>query len=57
MILLSIADNGCGFDTDALPDGRAGLQGMAERVAQMKGTLQITSAPGRGTTIHVEVPR
>jgi signal transduction histidine kinase len=57
MILLAIADNGCGFDPDTLPNGRAGLRGMAERVAQMKGTLQIKSAPGQGTTIHVEVPR
>jgi signal transduction histidine kinase len=29
---------------------------MAERVAQMKGDLQIKSTPGQGTEIHVEVP-
>lgn len=55
-ISLSIADNGCGFDPDALPDGRAGLKGMAERVAEMHGDLQIKSTPGQGTEIQVEVP-
>jgi signal transduction histidine kinase len=55
-ISLSIADNGCGFDPNALPDGRAGLKGMAERVAQMHGDLQIKSTPGQGTEIQVEVP-
>jgi signal transduction histidine kinase len=54
--ILDIADNGCGFDPEAVPDGRIGLKGMAERVAQMKGDLQIKSAPGQGTEIQVEVP-
>jgi signal transduction histidine kinase len=55
-VSLDIADNGRGFDPEAVPDGRVGLQGVAERVAQMEGDLQIKSAPGQGTEIHVEVP-
>ena len=55
-VILAIADNGCGFDPAAVPNGRVGLQGMAERVAQMKGDLQIKSTPCQGTEIHVEVP-
>jgi signal transduction histidine kinase len=55
-VILAIADNGCGFDPAAVPNGRVGLQGMAERVAQMKGDLQIKSTPGQGTEIFVEVP-
>ena len=55
-ITLHIADNGIGFDPAAVPAGRVGLQGMAERVEQIHGRLTIDSAPGKGTTIHVEVP-
>jgi len=55
-ILLEIADDGVGFDSTAVPVGRVGLQGMAERVAQLNGRLTIDSAPGKGTTIQVEVP-
>ena len=55
-VTLFIADNGQGFDPGAVPDGRAGLQGMAERVAQLHGNLTIQSTPGQGTEINVEVP-
>jgi signal transduction histidine kinase len=33
-----------------------GLIGMRERVAALHGTLTIDSAPGRGTTISVDIP-
>ena len=55
-ITLEIADNGTGFDPNMVPEGRMGLKGMAERAEQVNGRLSITSAPGKGTTIHVEVP-
>jgi signal transduction histidine kinase len=56
-ITLNIADNGAGFDPAAVPAGRVGLRGMAERVEQINGRLTIDSIPGQGTTINVEVPR
>ena len=55
-VTLAIADNGAGFDPAALPTGRMGLQGMAERAESMNGRLTIDSAPGQGTQILVEVP-
>ena len=55
-ILLQIADDGVGFEPTAVPPGSVGLQGMAERVAQLNGRLIIDSAPGKGTKIQVEVP-
>lgn len=55
-ILLAVADDGVGFDPTAVPPGSVGLQGMAERVAQLNGRLTIDSAPGKGTKIQVEVP-
>jgi signal transduction histidine kinase len=54
-ITLEIADDGIGFDREAVPPGSVGLRGMAERVEQMKGRLTIDTAPDRGTRIHVEV--
>ena len=55
-IHLQIGDDGIGFDATAVPPGSVGLQGMAERVAQLNGRLTIDSAPGQGTQIQVEVP-
>ncbi|NDJ34573.1 MAG: GAF domain-containing sensor histidine kinase [Chloroflexi bacterium] len=51
---LTIRDDGAGFDPDAVRGG-FGLQGMRERIEQTGGTLTLESAPGQGTTIHVEV--
>ncbi len=45
-----IADDGAGFDTEAVTRG-AGLNGMTDRIEAIGGTLAIESVPGRGTTI------
>ncbi len=50
-----IRDDGRGFDTDA-PASGFGLTGMKERVALWGGTLNISSAPGAGTTIDATLP-
>jgi signal transduction histidine kinase len=46
----TIADDGTGFDTAAARDG-TGLQGMADRLAALGGTLHVRSQPGHGTTV------
>ena len=51
----SVRDDGRGFDTEAITYG-TGLQGMADRLAALDGDLQVTSAPGRGTSIAGRVP-
>jgi signal transduction histidine kinase len=57
-ILLTIADDGKGFDPDAaLRDDAFGIIGMHERAAILKGTVTVDSHPGRGTRIGVSVPR
>ena len=38
-------------------DGGIGLIGMRERLALLDGSMTIESAPGKGTTLVVEVPR
>jgi signal transduction histidine kinase len=61
VLVLEIADNGCGFDVDNLdwedPARPAyGLRGMRERTEMLGGTLAITSARGKGTAVRVEIP-
>jgi PAS domain S-box-containing protein len=54
---LAVRDDGIGFDTATWRTGRSlGLASMRERVRLVDGTLDIESAPGRGTTITVWVP-
>ena len=50
----SVTDDGSGFDPGAVRDG-SGLQGMADRLAAVGGTVEIDSSPGRGTTVAGKV--
>ena len=52
---LSVSDDGCGFDTNPKSQGM-GLRSIRERVASIRGTVQIQSAPGHGTRILVQAP-
>jgi len=53
-VLLRVRDDGTGFDPAC---GRGhGLASMRSRVAGTGGTLDVSSAPGVGTTVTVEVP-
>ena len=56
-VRLRITDNGRGFDPAGAQNAtsRFGLRGIHERVQQMAATLHLTSAPGRGTELLVEV--
>ena len=49
---LELRDDGDGFKVKDRHDG-VGLSGMRERVEQMGGELEISSARGRGTKITV----
>jgi signal transduction histidine kinase len=59
-LVMSIKDDGRGFDSSVVqaPGERRslGLIGIRERVADCGGTIAIDSAPGRGTTLLVELP-
>ncbi len=57
-VTLSIRDNGVGFDPLQVSQmrGRLGVLSMKERVRLVRGTLDVTTAPGRGTHIEVDVP-
>lgn len=52
---MSVADNGCGFAAASANANGIGLQSMRRRTREMGGELRIESAPGKGTTVTVEV--
>jgi PAS domain S-box-containing protein len=56
-LLLAVRDDGVGFDSTS-PGARMslGLASMRERVRLVNGTLDVESAPGRGTAIIAWVP-
>ncbi|MFI6566400.1 GAF domain-containing sensor histidine kinase [Streptomyces sp. NPDC050534] len=56
--VLRVADDGSGFDPKAIRRaGRhLGLVSMRDRAGGVGGTLTVESAPGKGTTIELEVP-
>jgi signal transduction histidine kinase len=54
--LLSIKDDGEGFDDKAGKRTGIGLIGMKERVQILGGALNLTTAPGEGTLLEVRIP-
>ncbi|HEX9359143.1 MAG TPA: sensor histidine kinase, partial [Streptosporangiaceae bacterium] len=65
-VVLEVADDGTGFDVAADPAAGAavtaggpsgfGLSGMRERAELLGGRLELTSSPGRGTTVRLTIP-
>ena len=68
-VLLEVSDDGTGFDVSAAPAAGAGagavttggptgfgLSGMRERAELLGGRLDLTSSPGRGTTVRLTIP-
>jgi signal transduction histidine kinase len=65
---LTIEDDGVGFDEDAVlahaaaaratpgrPNAGQGLRNLRERLASIGGRCDVTSAPGRGTQVSLEM--
>jgi signal transduction histidine kinase len=52
---IEIRDDGTGFEPEA-PAGGFGLAAMRGRVEESGGTVQVESAPGRGTRVQVLIP-
>ncbi|MEV4330745.1 GAF domain-containing sensor histidine kinase [Streptomyces sp. NPDC049597] len=57
-VLLSVRDDGKGFEprTVRRAGRHLGLVSMRDRAGGVGGTLSVESAPGKGTTIEMEVP-
>ena len=53
---LSVKDNGLGFNVSLIKaKNTLGLIGMNERIAMLKGELNIDSSPGKGTEISIKI--
>ena len=55
-LLLTVDDDGRGFDVETAWGTGLGLMSMSERVEAIGGTLQVRSQPGAGTHLEVRVP-
>jgi Signal transduction histidine kinase len=51
-IALTVTDDGCGFDTNLKTLGM-GLQNIKDRVTAFNGTIEIVSAPEKGTEVFI----
>jgi signal transduction histidine kinase len=62
LLHLQVQDNGIGFNKELEMSaqknstGGNGLHNMQARAKELKGTLRIVTAPGRGTTISLQLP-
>ena len=56
LLIMTICDNGEGFDPEETGADRLGLAIMAERAESVGAYLRIDAAPGKGTSIDVSVP-
>jgi len=54
-VLLSVRDDGVGFDPDRVEEGH-GLGSLRTRIARLGGRLEVDSAPGRGCAVRIAAP-
>ena len=55
-VLVTIEDDGCGFEVKQPRHEHFGLQTMRERAESVGGSAEIQSEPGRGTRILINLP-
>jgi len=56
-LIVTISDTGMGFDTAlATPNRKAGLKNMETRIKTLKGEMNISSQPGKGTVLSFTIP-
>jgi signal transduction histidine kinase len=55
-LVLSVSDDGKGFDPANAPRGRWGMTTMRERAEAAGGRLSVDSSLGKGTTVRATVP-
>ncbi len=55
-VIVEVADNGKGFDTQRMRPSTHGLAGMRHRVEAARGKLTVSSTPGKGTHLSAMLP-
>lgn len=56
ILLVTVQDNGQGFDPNVIPSGHYGLLGIQERMRLLGGSLEIQSSMGNGTRLEMSFP-
>lgn len=57
LLSLTVEDDGAGFDLHTVkPNKGIGLKNIESRIKTLHGKLDIQSAPGKGTSVFIEVP-
>lgn len=56
MVVLSVRDNGVGFETHNIEIHGHGIAGIKHRTQMFSGSLTLRSAPGKGTHLEVRMP-
>ncbi|MBF0383538.1 MAG: AAA family ATPase [Magnetococcales bacterium] len=56
-ISLKISDDGCGIQPSKLAGPGMGIDGMKERVQQLRGTIQFLTPKSGGTLVEIIIPR
>jgi signal transduction histidine kinase/tetratricopeptide (TPR) repeat protein len=56
LLTIMVEDDGKGFNTEEMKRNGRGLRNITARAEWLHGNIQIDSAPGRGTTISIEIP-
>lgn len=54
--LITVVDDGAGFDMSAVPDGRFGLESIRQRSRLFSREAAISSCPGKGSRVEVVLP-
>lgn len=54
-VMLSVQDDGLGFDPAAIDPERYGLLGICERAGLVDAQVMVDSAPNKGTTLKVKI--
>ncbi|WP_433249719.1 GAF domain-containing sensor histidine kinase [Streptosporangium sp. CA-135522] len=55
-VILEVRDDGAGFDVVAAAGRGLGIASMEDRAQALGGSVRVTSEPGRGTLVRMEVP-
>jgi PAS domain S-box-containing protein len=55
-VRLTVSDDGIGFDPGEVPERHVSVAGIRGRAERLGGLVRLAAAPGRGTTVTVEVP-
>lgn len=56
VMVIEVADNGCGFNPGAVGEAGNGLRNMAARMQEIGGRFEVRSTPGSGAVIHLRLP-